>query len=241
MSDAICSVITGRIAYRGADGVPLGEERFDLIEYDGGRSLRAICEMHDIGLLRDVSIAMDDNWLPLDGFSRITRAGRPVASSWFRVDAGSVHVESMIHGAGRMTQAFRNDPSITYLGLHPLQGDALVTARAAHDRVGEQTTVRALTNSIAENGDRGHYATPVSIEVAFLGEENLDVAAGGFRARKFALRWSPDWPPAHIWVRREDCIFLKLTWSQISNWYELVELHERAKAPARSDSSIPHS
>ncbi|MEQ8693435.1 MAG: hypothetical protein RIC89_21670, partial [Pseudomonadales bacterium] len=101
--------------------------------------------------------------------------------------------------------------------------------------------VHALTNSIAENGDRGLYATRTQIDVAFLGEEKVTVAAGQFPARKFALRWHPDWPPAHLWVRQADCVFLKLTWSQIDSWYELAELRERNRGLCTPGSEITHS
>lgn len=241
MPAAVSSEIAGRIAYRSEDGVALGEERFELSEHAGGRSLRALCEFNDIGLLRDVSIALDSHWRPVDAFSRITQAGRVCASSWFSVGRDAVRVESMIHGAGRVTQEFPHDPPITYLGLHPLQGDALVTTQVADQPVGHYTPVHAVTNSTAENGDRGLYATRVGIDVAYLGEDEVTVAAGRFPARKFGLRWHPDWPAAHLWVRREDCVFLRLTWSQIGNWYELVELRERETLAGAADSAITHS
>lgn len=241
MPAAVSSQIAGRIAYRSAEGAALGEERFELSEYAGGRSLRAVCEFNDIGLLRDVSVALDSHWRPVDAFSRITQSGRVLASSWFGVGRDTVRVESMIHSAGRVTQEFNHDPPITYLGLHPLQGDALVTTQAAARPVGHYAPVHAVTNSTAENGDRGLYATRVCIDVAYLGEDTVTVAAGRFPARKFGLRWHPDRPPAHLWVRQADCVFLKLTWSQISNWYELVALRERDTEPARSASTLTDS
>lgn len=226
MRPARDTLITGRIAYRGGDGTALGEERFELCHHAGGHTLRATCELDDIGLLREVSMTMDAHWHPLDAFSRIIRGGRLTATNWFSVDRGTVRVESRVAGAGRVSQHFDQTPPITYIGLHPLQGDALITTQVPRAHRGGYHSVRALTNSVAESGDQGLYAVPVSIDVACLGEEALEVAAGTFTAEKFALRWSPDWPPAHLWVRRGSALFLKLTWSQISNWYELVELHE---------------
>ena len=55
-------------------------------------------------------------------------------------------------------------------------------------------------------------------------------AAGRFAARHYALRWDPAWPPADLWVRREDCIFLAMRWAQVPTRYELTELTEEPAA-----------
>lgn len=226
MMAALTKKTYGRIAYRGSQNEQLGEEQFELARHSGGTTLRALCEMNDIGLLRDVSIALDQRGLPLDGFCRVTREGERLASSWYSFDQEQVRVESHIEGAGHVSQCFDRQLPFSYLGLHPLQGDALVTALVDNSRAGEYRIVHGLTNSISENGDQDLRATPVDIEVAWLGHEPLVVTAGQFHARKLALRWRPDWPPAYVWVREEDCLFLKMTWEQVDTWYELTELAE---------------
>ncbi|TXS92029.1 hypothetical protein FV139_14990 [Parahaliea maris] len=226
MANALDRLVRGRIAYWGEGQTLLGQERFELAQHTGGSTLRALCEMNDIGLLRDVSIALDSKGWPLDGFCRLTRHGQVVASSWYAFNMQQIAVESTITGMGRLSQRFDNSEPYRYLGLHPLQGDALVTCHVDNSRPGEYRVVRGLTNSISENGDEDLRATPVNIEVAWLGHELLEVAAGAFAARKLALRWHPDWPPAYIWVREDDCLFLKMTWEQVNTWYELVELSE---------------
>ena len=72
---ALTSIISGNILYRGAGGIAIGRERFELAGHAGGHVLRAFCEMDDIGLLRDVTLSLDEAWRPLDAFCRITRAG----------------------------------------------------------------------------------------------------------------------------------------------------------------------
>ncbi len=230
-SAAVSKFISGRIAYRAGDNSLVGQEQFEIALHKHGATLRAFCEMNDIDLLRDVSIALDKRWQPLDAFCRITQSGQVVASSWFRFAADEIHIESQLGSKGRLAQRFSNNPAYTYVGLHPLQGDALVTSQvlAQGDKpaIGEYIPVHGLTNSISENGDQDLQAVPVTIDVAYLGDEVIRVAAGRFNARKLALRWSSEWPPAYIWVRDRDFIFLKMTWSHITHWYELIEINER--------------
>lgn len=219
--------LTGRIAYWGPQQKLIGQERFVLATHAQGRTFRAFCEMDDLGLLRDVSVSLDQHWQPIDGFCRITKNGRVAAASWFSFYTDKVIVESDVSGIGRQTQLFDNQPPYTYLGLHPLQGDALVTTQVDKSKPGEYFTVHGLTNSLFENGDQGLVATPVNIDVAYLGDEQLTVAAGCFAARKYALRWQEHWPPAYVWITVGDFVFLKMTWEKIDNYYELLELHER--------------
>jgi len=223
---ALTSIISGNILYRGAGGIAIGRERFELAGHAGGHVLRAFCEMDDIGLLRDVTLSLDEAWRPLDAFCRITRAGVVEAATWFGVEDDAVRVEGVV-GGNRIGQSLPTDGRCAYLGLHPLQGDALIVTQRGEDEPGLFRTVQGITNSISPNGDIGLDGVPVAIDVAFIGYESIVVAAGRFEARRYALRWSPEWPPADVWVRKHDCVFLKMQWSLIDNWYELAELVER--------------
>ncbi len=226
MRRALRRRISGEIRYRGPEGVDIGRETFEIAEHAGGRTMRALCEMDDIGLLRDVTLALDPQWRPLDAFCRITKDGARAATTWIAVGAEAVELEGDIAGLGRISQRFPNAPPYAYVGLHPVQGDALVTVFADETRPGEFAAVRGLANSTAMNGDEGLCLTPIAVEVAFIARETVEVAAGRFPARRYALRWSPDWPDVDIWVRDTDPVFLKLTWSAIESWYELAWLRE---------------
>jgi hypothetical protein len=224
---ALEKYLTGRIAYWGPEQTLIGQECFVLAFHAHGSSFRAFCEMDDIGLLRDVSISLNQDWQPIDGFCRITKKGQVAAATWFSFYPDKVIVEGEVVGEGRLSQRFVNQAPFTYLGLHPLQGDALVTTQVDKSKPGEYVTVQGLTNSLSENGDQGLTAIPVSIEVAYLHNEKLTVAAGYFEARKYALRWQTHWPLAYVWVREGDFVFLKMTWEKVKTCYELIELEER--------------
>ncbi|MGF7150421.1 hypothetical protein FHS96_004079 [Sphingomonas zeicaulis] len=218
--------ISGRIAYRAADGREIGRERFELIAHAGGHVLRALCEMDAIALIRDVSIAMDADWLPLDGFCRVHQAGGVAATYWLEVHSDAVRVAAQVDGRSLPEQRIVTTGRLPYLGLHPLQGDALIARVRGTDRVGDFRPIAAVTNSISPNGDEALGVQPMTIDVAYLGLETITVAAGAFVARRYALRWRADWPPADLWVREQDCVFLCMRWPLIAEWYELESIDE---------------
>jgi len=215
--------LAGRIAYRGADGGAIGCEHFDLSSHRDGHLLRALCVLDDVDLLRDVTISMDAAWRPRDGYCRLTRAGRDESTLWFRVEEDGVRVDGDLGGVRQPPQHVATDTRLAYLGLHPLQGDALIVEQRGIDRPGEFMPIETVTNSISPNGDEGVGAVRMTIDAAYVGVEAITVAAGSFTARRYALRWRTDWPAADLWVRQEDALFLLMRWSLIPNWYELTE------------------
>ncbi|MET0247728.1 MAG: hypothetical protein ABW182_13340 [Sphingomonas sp.] len=214
----------GRIAYRAADGREIGRERFELITHTHGHVLRALCEMDALRLIRDVTLALDADWRPIDGFCRITRFGAVVAAQWFEVGAHAVRVNATIGGKAVPEHRIPTEAQLPYLGLHPLQGDALIVEARGTSAVGRFMPIAAVTNSISPNGDEALGQQAMTIDVAYLGREPVTVAAGAFSARHYALRWRADWPPADLWVREQDCVFLRMRWPLIDEWYELVEI-----------------
>lgn len=207
---------SGRIAYRDAGGRETGYETFDLIAAQGRRLLRALCVMEDIGLIREVSIGMGDDFRPRDGQCRIWQGG----------------VESLMRFAIGPDQAVCGDQALPlaapllYLGLHPLSGDALIIHQRGTDAPGDYRPIAAVTNSISPNGEEDLHMQAMEIAVAYMGETALDVAAGRFAAWHYRLRWRDDWPPADLWVRAGDGLFLMMRWAMVLAWFELTYWHD---------------
>ncbi|TYC90470.1 hypothetical protein [Novosphingobium sp. BW1] len=219
--------IKGRINYlRGEEQT--GREWFEMIDHgeNADRTLRAFCEMDDVGLSRDVSMLLDAEGRPRDAFCRVVKHGARTGTTLFLCEDGQLECEGEIAANGRVSQRVSVDGQLGYLGLHPLVGDALVALSRGTDEKGSFRTVHGLANSVAPAGDEGLYAMPTAIDVAYLGEESMTVPAGTFAARRYALRWHAEWEPAQLWVHGPDALFLRLTWDQIGAAYELVELHE---------------
>ncbi len=213
---------SGRISYRDAAG-ETGREWFEMVRHAGGRTLRAFCEMDNLALSRDVSMALDAQSRPVDAFVRVIREGAVIGSTLFSVQGGVLRCQGWIGGLGDVDQALRLAAPLRYLGLHPLVGDALIALARGTERPGEFEPIACFSNSQAPAGDEGLFAMPVTIDVAYLGEERIEVAAGGFDAAAYALRWKPAWAPARLWVQGPDALFLKLEWPEFGVRYELVE------------------
>ncbi|WP_416908046.1 MAG: hypothetical protein ACMVO5_00060 [Polymorphobacter sp.] len=212
---------TGRIGYFGPDG-ETGREWFEMVRHADGRTLRAFCEMDDLGLSRDVTMLLDGAHRPVDAFVRVIRGGEVLGSTLFLADGARLRCVGRIGGADVLEDAALSGP-IGYLGLHPLVGDALIALARGVSRPGEFVDVPCFTNSQAPAGDEGLRAMPVTIGVAYLGEETVEVAAGRFAARAYGLRWKPEWAAAKLWVHGPDALFLKLDWPEIGARYELTE------------------
>ncbi|MDE1150813.1 MAG: hypothetical protein PW843_30045 [Azospirillaceae bacterium] len=223
------SRLSGRIAYRDNAGNEVGRERFELLSHAGGHSLRALCEMDDIALIRDVTLSMDGAWRPLEGFCRITQDGAIDAATHLIIGPNSASMSGLVRRDDRLAvvnEVMTCPTPPAYLGLHPLQGDALITNCVPDAAPGVFVPVSTITNSHSPDGERNVGLHALAIEVAFMGAETVTVAAGTFQARRYALRWHPDWPPADLWVRAEDCVFLLMRWSMIDRWYELATLDQ---------------
>jgi hypothetical protein len=218
--------IAGRIAYRSGTGAEVGRERFDIVHHAGGIVMRALCEMDEFDLLRDTTTAFDTHWRPRDAFLRIITKGETACALRFAIGDDRVQMEGLVAGKGQVSEEHALSAPLAYLGLHPLQGDALIVEVRGTDRPGEFVAIEAITNSNSPNGDEQIALTPVTIHASFVGYEDITVAAGTFAARRYALRWHKDWPPADLWVRRDDCLFLQMRWSMIDTWYELTHLEE---------------
>ena len=219
----------GKIAYRDAQGAETGREWFDLWQVPGGHLLRALCVIDADGqgggdLVRDVSLAMDEHWRPRDGWSRVMAPLRGDDALWFRVGEKDVLVDSRLDGKDKPQALLALGTRLPYLGLHPLQGDALVAMARGRDAPGEYRAVLSATNSVSPNGDGAPGGQTLDIQAAWIGEEELEVPAGRFAADHFRLIWRCDWPPADVWVRRGDCLFLKMVWPVVPGDFVLEEL-----------------
>ncbi|MET0241223.1 MAG: hypothetical protein ABW184_15125 [Sphingobium sp.] len=222
----IPSRLSGRIDYR-TDGIVTGHEHFDIVSHAGGHILRALCVLDDADLVRDVTLAMDRQWRPLDGYCRVTHGGVTQAGLWFDVEEDGVVVSARVGGQRLPIQRIATDGPLLYLGLHPLQGDGLISLVRGAGRPGEFLPIQAVTNSISPNGDEDIAAQSMVIDVAYLGETQVIVRAGAFPARHYRLRWREDWPAADLWVRA-DGLFLKMLWAVVPTVYELAVLEEAA-------------
>lgn len=212
---------SGRVAYRDAKGV-CGREDFAIDVRSNGRTLRAYCEIDDGHITRDASWTLDADHHPAEGHVRVVQHGALVGSSYYTFDDSGTRCEALTATGGRQTLLLPERPD--YLGLHPLIGDATIALARGIDAPGEERMIPTITCSRDINGETGLTAIPMEIGVRYCGEEELDVQAGHFTARRYEMNWGKDWPPAQMWVHGPDAIFLKMEWVVSGRVYELVSL-----------------
>lgn len=218
--------LAGKICYFDRDGREWGRERFSAsVHDDDSRSLRALCEMDEAQLLREVSWTVGADWRPRDGFVRNIRRGTTIGSCWYMVDGAVVECEGMTADHGRVSRRIEADRPIDFLGFHPLSGDCLTAMARGTDAPGEERSILCAANSVAYLGDEGLDVLLIEPVVAYLGPEQVTVAAGRFDARHYTIRWSDHVPLlTHFWIEPEDCLPLLTILPENGERYELVTL-----------------
>ena len=102
---------------------------------DGLRVLRSFCQLYDNGIIRDVVLAMDEDYSPRDASIRVMVDDSTQGTAWYRFTGDSIECEAMTD-AGRISQrASRNATSAT-LGTHALQSDAWMLAKLDYTQPG---------------------------------------------------------------------------------------------------------
>lgn len=195
-----------------------------MVPHAQGSTVRAFCEMDELDLSRDVTMSLDTQGRPRDAFVRVIRHGQTLGSSLFIVDERGIRCEAVTAELGHVSQRKPLPGSLSYLGLHPLVCDGLIALSRGTDRPGEFVAVDIITNSSSPSGEQGLIAFPGVIDVAYLGDETIEVPAGQFDAQHYALRWQPHWSPADLWVHGPSALFLRLAWDMIDSHYQLLEL-----------------
>lgn len=218
---------SGTIGYRNYRDELVGKEQFSINYTNDGMTLNAQCELQEFALQRHVNIAMDDRWLPTHGDLSLKRHHKFLLNSEFDVSNELIKVHNQRAGEECLEQAIPNTPGIKHLGLHPLQGDALITKQLPHIlRPNKYYSIPAVTNSVSENGLEDKQASLLNIALAYCGIEPVKVTAGQFMARRYKLCWHPKWPPAYLWTMVDEPVFLKMVWSHVPYWYELMEVEK---------------
>lgn len=218
------TTVTGRIAYRRFDGRLRGHETFHLTVHTGGdRTIRAVSEIYDSAILRDVTYTVDRDWRPVDAAIRLRVHGRFVGSSWFRFDGRRAECEAYLADGGRISQTIVLDTPAATFNPHPVQAD--MWHFGPYDHAGERVqTFKVLTASPLHDGASGPMLAALDLPIEYLGRETITVEAGTFPAVHFRFLHESDWPPQDAWCYGDDLILVRMDWEFTETTYELVEL-----------------
>jgi hypothetical protein len=197
-------LIHGELCYT-HDGRERGRERFSIsVHADGSRILRAMSEIFETRVLRDVSVRVGPDWCPRDAFVRITVNDEFRGSGWFVFDEGEAQCEALHAPATRVSQRSKCTGRVRSFGTHPILADGWHTALFDMDGARQQQFDRLMISSYAFDGATGPELLPNVFGLEFIGIEEITVPAGAFRCRhfRFLLRGTAfDYhPPYDVWV-----------------------------------------
>lgn len=218
----------GRMAYLTHGVGETGREAFHVsVHEDGSRTLRAVCEMDDFDLLRDVSLTVNAHWRPVDAYVRLRVDGAFSGAAWYRFDGNEAHCHGLTADGSAFSDRQRLEKPIQSMGTHALHNDAWLLARIRNcDGDLDSLLGVSFTTSLTPNGGTGPALVPVprgTLRIHDLGRESIDVPAGNFTAHHARVEVS-EVDSFDVWAAGEDCVPVLLTSDGLHQRYELLEL-----------------
>lgn len=223
MSGGVIRSITGTIRYTSnqehRQGAERGREYFRVdVQADGSRTIAAHGEIDDApAVVRDVNLRVAADRLPLECFVRIAVGGVFRGSGWFRFSPSLAECEAFTALEGRVSQRMALDRPLPAFGNHAMINDGYLLSLYDISRgPGVQVTNGLLLSSPDHRGATGPMLFPVDLAIEYLGDEDVSVSAGPFRAHHFRMIDVPGLPQEHpeydLWVTADgDYLLLKAT------------------------------
>lgn len=215
----------GRLLYRKlSTGAERGREDFALTRNrDGSRTLRCLAMTDDSKFVRDVTYTLGSDRRPVDVFVRLQLADRWVGTGYFRTVGRRLHLTTDGDGTGYTKQRVRV-PERFHIMTHAVMLDGW-TFWCYDDAAGGEQTLTVYNTSTRWNGTDGPLGRLEPVRVELLGEEDVEVPAGSFRARRFRVASDVlDVPASDLWVTGEDSVLVRYLWQDYDLEYVLEAL-----------------
>jgi hypothetical protein len=232
--------VSGRIRYTSKKPEMLdrerGRETFTFTHHSDGKvSFRARCEIEEPEptVHRDIIYSLDERGRPMDLHVRLTVGDRFMGSGWFRMGDGFIECESYGPSIGRLSQRVETNGAYDGFGTHPIVGDGYLTRCIDVSKGPHRRNIRVFVPSPDHRGATPPMVAEVSIDLEYVGEETVTVAAGTFDCRRFRFidesahgMGGNQHPPYDMWVTADDDhLFVQGgVGGYMQTWYELVEL-----------------
>lgn len=225
-----------------SDGQLRGLESFHFTFHgDGKRTLRATCELEipEPKILRDVLCAYDEDGRVMDAYVRLSIGDRFAGAGWYCRNGDMLELEAQSPAEGRVGTSQPYDAGIADLMMHPVIGDGYYVRHVRPVDAPSRGRLRLLACSADHRGATPPALRPVSVTIAYLGDETVTVAAGTFRTHHYQYLdegqegLASAHPPIDVWVTADgDFVYVKgKIGGYFQSEYELIEY--RATAGAR--------
>ena len=213
-----------------------GREFFSITNQpDGTDIVHAHCEIDDAPMVvRDVVLALrHGDSSPLDCSVRLTVGDRYEGSGWMRFTEDEIECQSHNQRDGRISQRIKVPGPVRWLQSHPIVGDALLMRLYdLHQGPGKEFLQDLYLTSPDHRGATGPLLFRTGFSIVYVGEEDIKVEAGAFRARHFQVtdtagNLPEEHPPYDVWCTADDDYLLLRAGAggYMQTQYELVELN----------------
>jgi hypothetical protein len=200
-----------------ADHRRRGEERFTLLVHpDGSRTLNMWHDLAARNAQFTVVLRNDARFRPLEAFVSYWNGGQFKGSAHFLV-AGS-RLTAMSRGPAGLVPQELDVPAVFSMGSHPVAGDGWHVAGYDAGRGGRQS-LQLYSLEASTDLTRPVLGTLRPLEVERIGDEEVEVPAGRFRATHWRLSGVND-----LWVVGEDLLVVKSVIAARDLQYLLTEL-----------------
>ena len=190
-------------------GAERGRESFRMdVHRDGSRVIAAHCEIDDAPpVVRDVNLRVDARNRPRECFVRIAVGGEFRGSGWFSFNGLEAQCEASTILEGRVSQRVPLAAELRAFGNHAIINDAWAMSLYDLSKGPGRQAFFMLLSSPDHRGATGPMLYPVDLTIEYLGEEDIEVSAGRFRARHFRfldVGMPEEHPDYDVWVTADD-------------------------------------
>ncbi len=204
-----------------------------VLQDDGTTCLNVFSVASDLSINREVTINLDEHWLPIDSYVRIHHGERLEGAGWFRFDDGSIESQVQQPGEGLVQRQVKFDDGPAVFCAHPIATDALLAAgcsRQQQDAV--QLLPQVFLSSPHHFGATGPELAHTQLEMSYLGVEDVTAAGTQFQADHFRIaagneKTGHTHPGEDIWTVKDTCIFLRAAIVALGYEYELTHFQRQ--------------
>jgi hypothetical protein len=214
----------GRLVYRTkSTGAERGHEDWSLTRNrDGSVTMRSLAMTADSKFVRDVIYTRSSVGRPSDVYIRLQVAERLIGYGLFHVQGDQMSVVTHGPETGCSEQTLTIPQDHFSIATHAVMLDGWLIYNYDRAKGGEQ--LRPFYNTSTRwNGTDGPLGRLESIRIRMIGDEEVTVPVGTFRASHFTMDYDVlKTPTAHLYVAGEDRILLKFDWPEYDLEYVLT-------------------
>jgi hypothetical protein len=184
--------------------------------------MRCLSMTDDSKLVRDVIYTRRKEGRPVDAFIRLQVADRWIGSGYLHVQDGAMDVIADGAETGHSVQRLAVPEDFFSIATHAVMLDGWMYFN--YDRLtgGEQQRVFYNTSTRLDGAD-GPLGRVETCRVKMIGEEEVEVPAGRFKAMRFQMDSDNlEFPASSLWVAGEDKILLRCDWHELDLEYVLT-------------------